>query len=102
MTEGVTVTVSIDLKPKEADAFCRDQIPHLLKQTRNFSGVRSARVVRQADDPTKVLFIDIFDTVEASVRYFEWWDGTGDLGRLAKLLSEPPRIEMWPLVIDSA
>lgn len=42
------------------------------------------------------------DTIEASVRYFEWWDGTGDLGRLAKLLSEPPRIEMWPLVIDSA
>lgn len=102
MTSGVTVTVEINLKPEEADAFCDTMLPQLQKQTQAFAGVRSVRAVRQAAEPTRVLFIDVFDTVEASDAYFKWRGETGDLDLLGSLVSEPPRISVWPTAIDPA
>lgn len=102
MTSGVTVTVEINLKPEKADDFCATMLPALQEQTRAFAGVRSARAVRQAAEPTRVLFIDVFETVEASDAYFKWRAETGDLDMLGELVSEPPRISVWPTAIEAA
>lgn len=68
---GVTFTVELHLKPEQADGFCRDMLPQLLKQTSAFEGVQSARAVRQQHDTNRVLFIDVFDSVAASETYME-------------------------------
>lgn len=97
MEADVTVTVSLKLKPEEVDNFCEVLLPELQKQTRAFEGVKAARAVRQADDPTRLLFIDVFATRKDADAYFEWRRSTGDLDLLATLVSEPPLIEMWPV-----
>ncbi len=97
MSNGVTVTVSIELKPKHVDSFFNEMLPQLQKRTIVFPGVRAARAVRQEAQPNKVLFIDIFETVVAVDAYFRWREERGDLEMLSELLSSPPRIEVWPL-----
>jgi hypothetical protein len=101
MEQDVTVTVSLRLKPEEADKFCSVMLPELQKQTRAFKGVKSATAVRQAD-PTRLLFIDVFASEKDVGTYFEWRKSTGDLDLLASLVSEPPLIEVWPNRAGSA
>ncbi len=95
--KDVTVTVSLKLKPEEAEQFCNVMLPELQKQTRVFKGVKSARAVRQAEDPTRLLFIDVFASRKDADAYFEWRRATGALDLLATLLSEPPSVEIWPV-----
>ncbi len=101
METDVTVTVSLNLKAEKADHFCNIMLPELQKQTRAFKGVKSARAVRQADRPTRLLFIDIFASQRDADAYFEWRRSTGDLDLLATLVSEPPLIEVWPLMVGT-
>ena len=49
--------------------------------------------------PTKLLFIDEFDSVEAGEACFQWRAERGDLEKLGALLAEPPRIEVWPVSV---
>jgi len=100
MNSGVTVTVSLDFKPELADSFFNETLPELQKQTIAFEGVREVRAVRQAADPAKILFIDIFETQQAADKYFSWRGDRGDLKWLATLLAAPPKIEIWPFAIE--
>lgn len=97
MSEPITVTVTIDLKPEQADGFFNELLPQLQKQTIAFAGVRSAQALRQVAEPTKVMFIDEFESTEAADAYFAWRAENGDLEKLNELLAAPPRIEVWPL-----
>lgn len=97
MSQEVTVTVAIELKPEHADSFFDDWLPELQKQTVAFQGVRSVRAVRQASQPTKVLFIDIFESAESAQNYFQWRESNGDLKKLAEILASPPVIDFWPI-----
>jgi quinol monooxygenase YgiN len=99
---SVTFTVELDLKPEQADAFCRDMLPQLLKQTSAFEGVQSVQAVRQQGDPNRVLFIDTFDSVEASQKYIAWRESRGDLAMLSGLLTKPAVMNVWPINIEMA
>jgi quinol monooxygenase YgiN len=101
MSSDVTVTVLLNLKTEEADNFCNVMLPELQKQTRKFEGVKTARAVRSAEKPTRVLFIDIFASTEDVNAYFTWRQTTGDLDLLATLVTEPPIIEIWPIEAGS-
>jgi len=72
-----------------------------LAPLRAFDGVKSARAVRQAENPTRLLFIDVFASRKDADAYFQWRRSTGDLDLLATLVSEPPVIEVWPLMAGS-
>ncbi len=97
VSNQVTVTVAIDLKPEHADSFFDGWLPQLQEQTLAFEGVRSARAVRRE---SRVLFIDIFDSVEAARKYFDWREKSGDLNKLGELLVSPPQVEFWPISRD--
>jgi len=101
MSDEVTVTVSINLKPDIADNFCDVMLPGLQKQTRAFEGVMSARAVRKSEQPTKVLLIDVFASQQQADAYFAWRSSTGDLDLLASLVIEPPAIDFWPRLAGS-
>lgn len=97
MSKEITVTVALNLKPAHADSFFNDWLPELQKQTIAFQGVRAARALRQESEPTKVLFIDVFETAEAAQNYFHWREQSGDLKKLAEILTSPPKIDFWPI-----
>lgn len=101
MRRGVTFTVELQLKPEEAEAFCEELLPQLLKQTSVFDGVISARAVRMDDGSNRVLFIDEFASIEANQRYIAWREERGDLVMLRGLLTQPPIMNLWPVNIKT-
>jgi len=100
MSNDVTVTISMSVKPDKLETLL-SITPDLLKETLGRPGVISVRALRNPDEPLKLMFLDAFASVEASNAYFEWRRDRGDLGRLVSMLSEPPRIEVWPVSIDA-
>jgi quinol monooxygenase YgiN len=99
MVNDVTVTISMSVKPDKLETLL-SMIPDLLKETIARPGVLSARALRNPDESLKLMFLDVFASVEASNAYFGWRRDRGDLDRLVSMLSEPPRIDVWPVSID--
>ncbi len=97
MLDGITVTVAVNLKPEFADSFFDEWLPELQKETALFEGVRSVRALRQLAEPTKVMFVDIFDSLESAQKYFAWRESSGALKQLGELLVGPPQVEFWPI-----
>ena len=100
MTDSVTVTVSMTVKP-DAVATMLGMIPGLLSGMLEQPGVLGGRALQNPAEPTKLLFIDEFETVEASEAYFKWRAERGDLDRLGALLIAPPQVQVWPASIPA-
>jgi len=93
---GVKVTVFLSVKSDQIAALLA-MSPGLQSETLSRPGARSAEALQNPAVPTKLLFIDEFDSVEAGEAYFQWRAERGDLEKLGALLAEPPRIEVWPV-----
>lgn len=100
MTKYVTVMVSMSPKPDELEVLL-SMLPDFLSETIDRPGVISTRALRNPDEPSKLMFLDVFSSIEASKAYSGWRQENGDLDRLGAMLSEPPRIEIWPVSIES-
>jgi quinol monooxygenase YgiN len=96
MAKGVKVTIFLSVKSDQVSPLLT-MIPGLQLETLSRPGVRSTEVLRNPATPTKLLFVDEFDSVEASEAYLQWRAQRGDLEKLGALLAEPPRIEVWPV-----
>lgn len=99
---SVVVTVALTFKPGLIEGFWRDVLPGLQAETRSFPGVRSVTALRQANASPAALFIDVFETAAASDAYFAWRRSTGALSHLETLLEEPPRLDLWPIILSGA
>jgi quinol monooxygenase YgiN len=95
-TKGVKVTIFLSVKSDQVSPLLA-MIPGLQNETLSRPGVRSTEALRNPATPTKLLFVDEFDSVEASEAYLQWRAQRGDLEKLGALLAEPPRIEVWPV-----
>ena len=102
MKPGLTITVALTLKPDDTDRFCSEVLPKILPQTRAFEGVRSFNAFRQSSDPSKVLFITVFDDAAAHETYIRWRTDRGDLAMIGSFLSEPAVSTPWPVEIQEA
>jgi quinol monooxygenase YgiN len=100
MSNTVTVTVAMAVKP-EAVATMLGMIPGLLTGMLERPGVLGGRALQNPAEPTKLLFIDEFETVEASEAYFKWRTERGDIDRLGALLTAPPQVQVWPANIPA-
>src|ERR1700751_1327462 len=96
MAKGVKVTEFLSVRSDQIAAPLA-MIPGLQSETLSRTGARSTEVLQNPAAPTKVLFIDEFDSVEASEEHFRWGAQGGDLEKLGALLAESPRIEVWPV-----
>ncbi len=101
MTMNVIVTVSLSVRPEKVETLL-GMVPAMQKETLTRPGVRSVRALHNPGEPTKLLFLDEFESLTASNAYFKWRQERGDLDRLGALLSEPPRVEVWPSSIAPA
>jgi len=96
MAKGVKVTVFLSVKSDQVSPLLA-MIPGLQSETLSRPGVRSTEALQNPATPTKLLFIDEFDSVEAGEAYLQWRAQRGDLEKLGALLAEAPGIEVWPV-----
>jgi len=94
MAKGVKVTVFLSVKSDQVSPLLA-MIPGLQNETLSRPGVRSTETLQNPATPTKLLFIDEFDSVEAAEAYLQWRPQRGDPEELGALLAEAPRIEVW-------
>jgi len=94
MSDTVTVTLELALKPEAVQDFCT-QIPEVLKETREFPGFVDIMVRRNADDPNRVILVEEWETRAAYEAYIAYRTETGFMDALAETITEPPRLNYW-------
>jgi heme-degrading monooxygenase HmoA len=100
MPDTVTITVLLNLKPEATAIFCA-ALPEMLKDTRNFPGFRSIRVLKNKADANQLIFIEEWDSEEDYGAYIAWRTERGDMDSSAGAHATPPRIDVWPTVVTS-
>jgi quinol monooxygenase YgiN len=100
MTDGVTITLEMTLKPDAIDAFCAG-MPEAIKATAARSGFRDIRIVRHATEP-RVLFIETWDSEADYDAYIAWRQSTGMMDAVAEIVVAPPRKDVWPTLQANA
>ncbi len=94
MTESVTVTVVLELKPEAVEPFCQ-AMPKTLEATGVFAGFRDIRLLRHKDNPNRVIMIEEWDSVEAYQAYVAWRQESGAMDGFADLLAAAPKLDFW-------
>ena len=97
--DGVIVTFEMQLRPEILEPYLKNA-DKMLVDTAKFPGYRKIRIVQNKDDPTRLLFIEHWDSEEDYRKYIAWRKERGDLDRLSQTtVSTETRI--WPnLVIE--
>ena len=83
-TAGVMITFELRLKPEAVSGFL-DAVPHLIKESAEFNGFRSIRVVQHNEDPARILLVELWDSEAAYRSYIAWRTERGDMDNLAQL-----------------
>jgi quinol monooxygenase YgiN len=98
MSDGVTITMAITLKPEAVEPFCSG-MPEMLKDTVKFAGFRDIRVVRNKENPNQVLLIENWDSEDAYKAYIKWRTERGDMDAMAGAVAAPPKLDVWPSLV---
>jgi len=99
-TDGVSITFEMQVKPEVLPGFL-DGLPGLIRESSQFPGFRSMRVVQHKDDPARLLLIELWDSEIAYNRYIAWRTERGDMERLAQLATST-KVDVWPGLIMQA
>jgi quinol monooxygenase YgiN len=100
MTDGVSITFEFRLKPEAAEGFLASA-QEVIKGTADFPGFRSIRVVQHRDDPTRILFIERWDSEQAYADYIAWRTETGAMAGFAQITLSMQG-DVWPRVVAEA
>ena len=100
MTDGVTITLELTLKPEAIDAFCAG-LPEAINATATRKGFRDIRIVRHAHEP-RVIFLETWDSEADYDAYIAWRQSTGMMDAMAQIIAAPPRKEVWPALVAGA
>jgi quinol monooxygenase YgiN len=99
-SDGVTITFHMTLKPEAVEMFVQ-AAPTLLEGTTTFPGFRSIRIVQHKDDPTKVLFVERWESEEAYRKYIAWRTEQGAMDGMAQMVTAM-ETHVWPNVLVEA
>ena len=91
---AVTVTLELTLKPEAVEPFCT-QITHALGETRKFPGFVDIAIIRHADDPVRMIFVEQWESRAAYDSYVKFRTETGMMDQMAAILAQPPRLDIW-------
>ena len=98
MSDGVIITVEILIKPELAEQTVAS-IPALFDDTLTFPGFRSIRVVRNKEEPNRVLIVEHWDK-EDDYHAYQAWRAERGQGSRDHLLSF--RSAVWPAQVGYA
>jgi quinol monooxygenase YgiN len=99
-SDGVTITFDFRLKPEAVGPFLQGA-PMLLQGTAQTKGFRSIRVVQSKDDPTRIMFIERWDSEEAYRDYIAWRTEQGAMDAFAEAVVST-ETTVWPNLIVEA
>ena len=86
-----TAILELRLKPDAVDEGAA-VIHSVLEETRAFDGCLGVTVIEDASDPTHVVAIEEWESLEKDKAYREWRAGDGAATALAALLAGPPSL----------
>lgn len=98
--DGVTITFDFRLKPEAAGPFLQGA-PALLEATAQAEGFRGIRVVQAKDDPTRIMFIERWDSEDAYRKYIAWRTERGDMDAFGQAIVSA-ETTVWPTLILEA
>lgn len=94
---GVKVTMSVTLRPNAVDGFC-GALPEMIRDTAKRPGFHDICIVRHATEP-KVMFIETWDSEQDYHNYIAWRTERGEMEGMTTIVTEPPQLEFWPVVV---
>jgi heme-degrading monooxygenase HmoA len=95
--DGITITFELRLKPEVVSGFL-EGFPHMIKETSEFPGFRSIRVVQHKDDPARVLLVEHWDSEDAYNKYIAWRAERGDFDTLGQVTNST-EVNVWPTLV---
>ena len=98
MSQGVKITIVMNLKPEVTEQFCAG-LAESLKDTRKFDGCRWVNVYRNGDDPNKIVILEEWDSRPQYEKYLAWRNESGGMAAMADLMTSPPALDFWPTLI---
>jgi heme-degrading monooxygenase HmoA len=97
---GVTITFELRLKP-EAVEFFKGAAAGMLEGAKDRPGFRNVRVVQHKDDPTRMLFVERWESVPAYRDYIAWRASRGEMEGL-KAFATGTDANAWPTLVNEA
>ena len=100
MTDGITMTWVLHLKPEVADLFWSD-VAGGVSDTRSFSGCRRAVMYRNQADPNQIMLTSDWDSYRDYEKYSAWRAESGRIlagvpvSELPSLLASPSVRQFW-------
>ena len=67
----------------------KEHFKRILPDTRDFDGCINLYMIRDLDDPSKVIVVEMWDTKEQYERYLQWRVDRGDLETLETMWESP-------------
>jgi heme-degrading monooxygenase HmoA len=97
---GVTVTFELRLKPEAVDFF-KGAAAGMLAGARDFPGFRTIRIVQHKDDPSRMLFVERWESAQAYKDYIAWRTSRGEMDGL-KSFATGTDTTLWPALVTEA
>lgn len=94
MSDGVTIIMTMDIKPEMVNAIAAS-FPEMLKDTAQRPGFRNIRVVRNGN---KINLIEEWDSEADYAAYFAWRTERGDMDAIGSMVNGVEK-SVWPTLI---
>lgn len=88
---SVTALLDVQLKAETLDEGIA-ALGGILADTRAFAGNESVVVIQDEDDPTRLVAVEVWESLEADAKYREWRAGEGAPVALVPFLAGAPRL----------
>lgn len=88
---SITALLEVQLKPDAVDEGIA-ALGEVLTDTRAFAGNESVVVIQDRDDPTRLVAVEVWESLEADAKYREWRAGEGAPTALVPFLAGAPRL----------
>lgn len=88
---SVTAILDVQFKPESLDEGL-EVLRRELARTRAFDGCRSVTVVQDRDDPTRVLAVEQWESLDHDAAYRAWRAGDGAITEMPALVARAPRL----------
>jgi quinol monooxygenase YgiN len=97
-TDGVSITFALTLKPEMIGPFTSNGE---IGAAKTFPGFHSIRMVQHKDEPTRVLFIERWDSEAAYKAYVDWQAGQGGMEQIRQITTRM-QTDVWPWLVAYA
>jgi quinol monooxygenase YgiN len=90
---ATTTILDMRFKPEAVDD-AQELLKRVLGETRTFDGCLGVKVIQDKDDPTHLIAIEEWESLEKDGAYREWRAGDGAITELPALLAGAPSLSI--------